>query len=65
MRKRKKKHTPIKGSSFFLLEKVAESRGEFSFVFQMRDIIAGFYADENVSAEKEEFMLMRKERIAG
>lgn len=37
---------------------------EFSFVFQMRDITAGFYADENGPAEKEEFMLMRKERIA-
>lgn len=40
------------------------TKGEFSFVFQMRDVRVGFHADENGSAEKEEFMLVRKQRIA-
>lgn len=38
-------------------------KGEFGFVFQMGDITASFYADENESVEREELMLVRKERI--
>lgn len=40
-------------------------KGGFGFVCQMADITAGFSADENDPLEKEESLLVRKERVAG